>query len=122
MNIKKRCNKVGCNAFINISETYCDKHTNHNHKQYERIRTSTVVGREYKQFYSSKAWRELRYQVLLDCGFICEECDRNEATIGDHIIPTKVRWDLRLDRGNIQGICPECHNKKTAEDKEKYGI
>src|SRR5699024_10946000 len=122
MNIKKRCNKVNCKEFISIVETYCNKHKNNDHKQYERLRTSTQEGRQYKRFYDSKEWKNLRYQVLLDCGFICEVCDIKEATIGDHIIPTKYRWDLRLVRSNVQGICPECHNKKTAEDQTKYGV
>ena len=122
MNIKRRCNKAGCNSYISIAETYCKEHSNHNHKRYEQIRTSTIEGREYKYFYSTKEWKSLRYQVLLDAGFICELCNEREATIGDHIIPTKVRWDLRLDRKNVQAVCKECHNKKTANDKIEYGI
>lgn len=122
MNIMKRCNRPSCTNYISTSETYCEEHKNHNYKQYERIRTSTEKGREYKRFYDTKEWKELRYQVLLEAGFICEMCNRNEATIGDHKIPTKVRWDLRLDRDNVQGVCPECHNKKTAEDIIKYNI
>ena len=122
MNIKKQCNKAGCKTLINTTERYCDKHKQHTNKLYEDIRTSTQEGKEYKQFYSSKAWRELRYQTLLDNGFICNICKVREATIGDHIIPTKVRWDLRLERKNVQGVCPECHNKKTEEDKKKYNL
>lgn len=124
MNIKKRCNKAGCNALIDISQTYCDKHTNYNHKQYERIRTSTDEGKEYKRFYDTKEWREVRYQALLRDGFLCVMCLANdmytEATIGDHIIPTKIRWDLRLDINNVQSLCNECHNKKTKEDEKIY--
>lgn len=122
MNLNKLCNKAGCNKLISITDTYCNAHSNHNYKQYEQIRSSTQEGKEYKQFYSSKAWRTLRYQVLLDCGFICEICDSKEATIGDHIVPTKVRWDLRLERNNVQGVCSECHNRKTEKDKIKYNI
>lgn len=122
MNIMKRCNRPGCNKYIDITETYCNEHNDYKYKQYERNRTSTVEGREYKRFYDSKDWRELRYQALLDAGFVCVMCGRNEATIGDHIVPTKVRWDLRLDRDNVQAVCVSCHNKKTASDKIKYGI
>lgn len=59
-------------------------------------------------------------------GFLCVICldlgIYTEATIGDHIIPTKVRWDLRLDIDNIQSVCFECHNKKTMDDKKEYNI
>jgi|SRR5690625_218168 len=122
MNIKKRCNKIGCKEFISIAETYCKDHDNHNNKVYEQIRTSTEEGRKYKRFYDTKEWRTLRYQTLLNAGFICEICGVREATIGDHVIPTKVRWDLRLDKNNVQAVCSECHNKKTEEDKMEYGI
>lgn len=122
MNIMKRCNRPGCTNYISTSETYCEEHTNHNYKQYEKIRTSTAEGREYKRFYDSKDWKELRYQTLLNAGFICEICERNEATIADHIIPTKVKWEMRLDPKNIQAVCVSCHNKKTVSDKIKYGI
>lgn len=119
MNIKKRCNKVGCNALINIKQTYCDKHTNHNHKRYEKIRTSTEEGRIYKRFYDTKDWKSLRYQAFLRDGFCCVRCGR-KAEVGDHIIPTKVRWDLRLDIDNVQSLCFECHNMKTEEDKRTF--
>lgn len=122
MNIMKRCNRPGCTNYISTSKTYCDEHKDHNYKQYERIRTSTEEGRQYKRFYDTKAWKELRYQVLLEAGFICEMCKRNEATVADHIIPTLVRWDLRLERDNIQALCVSCHNQKTAADKNKYNI
>lgn len=121
MNIKKRCNKVGCNELIGIKETYCAAHKNHNHKQYEKVRTSSTEGKAYKRFYDSKQWKSLRYQALLRDGFICVRCGR-EATIGDHIIPTKVRWDLRLDMKNVQSLCFQCHNQKTAEDEREYSI
>ncbi|MGY0692975.1 HNH endonuclease [Virgibacillus sp. FSP13] len=119
MNIKKRCNKVGCNELIPTAQTYCDQHTNHNYKQYEQIRTSTDDGKTYKRFYDTKEWKSLRYQAMLRDGFCCVMCGR-EARIGDHIIPTKVRWDLRLDMDNIQSLCFECHNIKTAKDEQEY--
>lgn len=124
MNIKKRCNKAGCNKYININETYCTKHNNHStkeyNKQYEKMRKSTEEGKEYKLFYSRKEWRTLRYQALLRDGFICVRCGR-EAKVADHIIPTKIRWDLRLDFDNLQSLCFECHNSKTSEDRREYG-
>ena len=106
---------------IATSDTYCIKHTNHSGKRYEQVRTSTDEGKAYKRFYSEKEWRALRYQVLLDAGFTCVSCGQ-EATVGDHIIPTKLRWDLRLDINNIQALCFECHNKKTTDDKKEYNI
>lgn len=113
MNIRKRCNKTNCKNLIPTTASYCKEHTNDNYKQYERVRTSTQEGKEYKRFYDSKSWRTLRYQTLLNAGFICTDCKTNEATVGDHIIDTRTDWSKRLDPDNIQALCMECHNKKT---------
>lgn len=121
MNIKKRCNKINCSTLIDISETYCDEHKQEVNRQYDKIRYSTEEGMKYKRFYNSKSWKSLRYQTLLHSGFTCARCGR-EANIGDHIIPIKVRWDLRLEPSNIQSMCFECHNTKSEEDKQNYNI
>lgn len=125
MNIKKRCNKAGCKELIDHTETYCSKHSNYSkkeyNKRYETKRLSTEEGKEYKYFYSNKEWRELRYQALLRDGFICKVCNR-EAEMVDHIIPTKVRWDLRLNFDNLQSLCNSCHTTKTNKDKQKYNL
>lgn len=113
MNITKRCNKSRCNNYISIHDTYCEEHKNDNYKQYDKERTSTQEGKEYKRFYDSKDWRTLRYQTLLNAGFTCVDCMTNEATVGDHIVDTRIDWSLRLDPDNIQALCKGCHNKKT---------
>lgn len=121
MQIKKRCNKKGCSNYIDTWETYCSEHKQYINKQYDRVRASTERGQEHIRLYNSSAWKNLRYQTLLDSGFLCKRCN-HEATIGDHIIPVSVRWDLRLDANNIQPLCFSCHNIKTREDEKQYNI
>ena len=29
------------------------------------------------------------------------------------------RWERRLDKSNLCGLCRSCHNKKSAEEKQK---
>ncbi|MRB19217.1 HNH endonuclease, partial [Bacillus thuringiensis] len=43
------------------------------------------------------------------------------ADMVDHIIPLKVDPSLKLKLENLQSLCNPCHNRKTAEDKKRYG-
>lgn len=48
--------------------------------------------------------------------YLCNHCG-GVATMVDHIIPTKVNWDKRLEEDNLQPLCWGCHNTKTAKEK-----
>lgn len=56
---------------------------------------------------------------------LCLHCKDNRkikvADMVDHIIPIKVDPSLKLKLENLQSLCNPCHNRKTAEDKKKYG-
>ena len=58
-----------------------------------------------------------------DC-YLCQPCMRagftTPAKTVDHIIPVRVRPDLRLAIENTQVICSPCHTRKTNEDNLKY--
>ena len=57
---------------------------------------------------------------------LCVHCLKKnrikKADMVDHIIPIKVNWSLRLSLNNLQPLCNQCHNIKTAEDEKKYGV
>lgn len=73
-------------------------------------------------FYSSLAWRRLRYKVLAEnaerYGGVarCELCGAVAAAVSplnvDHIEPLSKRWDLRLVKSNLQVLCGECNHGK----------
>lgn len=45
------------------------------------------------------------------------------ASVSDHIIPIRIRPDLRLVRENIQSLCKLCHDStKAREENELYGV
>ncbi|MFD2671826.1 HNH endonuclease [Marinicrinis sediminis] len=129
MPIKKICNKAACNSLINVGDKYCDKHKdqgqidkrerNRHYDKYQRDQKS-------KQFYNSKEWKLLREKIKLKFNGLCLKCLENKkikvGVIADHIIPIKVDWSLRLVESNIDFLCVECHNAKTAEDKKIYGL
>lgn len=128
MPIKKICNKAGCSLLIDHSERYCDKHKdqeridkaerNRYYDQYKRDQRS-------KQFYNSKEWEALRERVKAKFNGLCSNCLKDKklksGVIADHIVPIKVDWSLRLVESNIDFLCIECHNTKTAEDNRRYG-
>lgn len=74
------------------------------------------------RFYSSSAWRALRYRALREnresYGVLtCEVC---KATAGpfhvDHIVPLSKDWTRRLDITNTQCMCRDCNEGKSATD------
>lgn len=71
------------------------------------------------KFYQSTPWRKLREKVLRERP-LCEECKKNgvirEAKVVDHIVPI-VKGGAPLDESNLQPLCHQCHNAKSAKDK-----
>lgn len=78
-----------------------------------------------KIFYSSREWRELRYQVLKEKGAKCCVCGRtpkeHDIVIHcDHIVPLSKDWSKRLDKSNIQIMCQDCNIGKSNKDSKKW--
>lgn len=91
----------------------------------------TAVTKEEKaEFYQSWEWRTLRVKVLQQYGARCMCCGATPGheTVGgepvmivvDHIKPLSKRWDLRLDRSNLQVLCQECNQGKGAWDETDF--
>lgn len=125
MKIVKRCGKVGCRELIDSYEAYCKIHKGETNRAYNEFRST--YDKQYIKFYKSTAWQKKRVQALRRDEYLCRRC-KDEfglitiADMVDHIIPTKVEWELRLDIDNLQALCNECHAIKTAEDKVKYKL
>ena len=121
------CHKVGC---PNLTRTkYCKEHEHleaENKRERDKFYDMYKRDKKAQAFYNSKAWERLRnHRMILDHG-LCQHCLKKkrivQADVVDHIIPIKVRWDLRLSLDNTQALCNACHAVKTAEDKRKYGV
>lgn len=52
---------------------------------------------------------------------VCKICQRQASTICDHKIPHKGVWALFISVANLQGICKECHDRKTATEDGGFG-
>ena len=71
-----------------------------------------------KQFYNSKAWRDVReLRIGMDRG-ICQMCGRPGNEV-DHIIeltPDNVYDEkIALNLDNLQTLCHQCHTRKTMD-------
>lgn len=115
------CNKTGCRSLT--ENRYCKEHEYlhaENHRKYNRF----IRDKKTDSFYKSKSWVLTRQQVLIRDNGLCQHCLTNKkitlAEMVDHVVPIKVRWDLRLTLSNLQSLCNACHNTKTSEDKRKY--
>lgn len=60
-----------------------------------------------------RRWVGMRHVVLIEEP-VCRVCMRKPSSQVDHIIPLfKGGTD---ERSNLQGICDQCHDEKTARD------
>ncbi|WP_054948968.1 HNH endonuclease [Numidum massiliense] len=120
---KKPCAAPGC---PNLTDgQYCEQHA---HKSAERDRYYDRHHRDKqaRTFYRSPEWKLVRQRALNRDSGLCQHCLRRKritmADMVDHIVPIRKAWHLRLDTRNLQSLCNSCHNKKTAEDKRRYGM
>ena len=73
-----------------------------------------------RQFYNSKAWRQLRERLIVENNFLCADCGESylkDSTqlVGHHIkelTPANVNdANISLNPANIKIICRKCHDK-----------
>jgi 5-methylcytosine-specific restriction protein A len=115
--LKKRCAFRGCPK--TTRQRYCDEHLPLARKVWDRSR-GTTTERGY-----DGAWKQVAEQRRqLDCG-LCQHCLPTGRVVPsqlvDHILPIHVRPDWRLEIGNTQVLCFDCHTVKTSEDMQRYG-
>lgn len=112
--ITHKCNKSCCNTLISINSKYCDKHQHYYSRKYDKQRMTNKLTREYRLFYQSKAWRDLR-SYKLDKNPLCEKCllqgKSTIATDVHHIDDVFNHWNERLKIDNLEALCKPCHEK-----------
>ncbi|WP_200974450.1 HNH endonuclease [Echinicola sp. 20G] len=71
-------------------------------------------------FYRGSKWRKVRKQYIEE-NPICELCAQydivSEGEYVDHIIPRRFCKEMEYDKRNLQTLCGDCHNKKTALER-----
>jgi hypothetical protein len=93
-------------------------------------RSTFVTTKMKDDFYKSWAWRTLRMEVLIEQGRRCQCCGSTplmqdssgqpvRITV-DHIQPISIRWELRLQKKNLQVLCDECNQGKGNWDQSDF--
>jgi 5-methylcytosine-specific restriction enzyme A len=100
-----------------VANGYCAAHqaAKNDHKRlYDRYRADDPV----RALYRCKRWRSVRMYVLRR-DVLCVACGHQAATEADHILSARLILDndgidAFYDASRIQGLCHNCHCKKTA--------
>ncbi len=70
-----------------------------------------------KEFYSTFAWRQLRWKVIKESNGRCAMCNASKESgvvlHVDHIKPRSKFPALELDRDNLQVLCEDCNIGKS---------
>lgn len=77
-----------------------------------------------KDFYTSAAWKQLRYKVLATHERRCACCGASPANGAvmhvDHVKPRSTHPELALDIGNLQILCADCNLGKSNFDDTDF--
>lgn len=113
---KRPCSYPNCPELT--YDRYCEKHQKVIDKNYNKN------CRPYAYLYNSSRWKKLRIQFLANHP-LCEECKRNgvitASEVVDHTIPHRGKKELFWDEDNLQALCKECHDRKTAKEDGRWG-
>lgn len=76
-------------------------------------------------FYSSWAWKEVRYKAIKLHGRKCQCCgwmpsDGNGRLVVDHIKPRRKHPKLELDLNNLQVLCNDCNMGKSNKHNDDF--
>lgn len=101
------CVEPGCSA--RVVRGRCDAHAL---KRDESARPNVDV----RKWYRLPAWRfGVRPRVLRDAAYQCAVCGAIQVRLEiDHIVKHDGNPALFWDRRNLQALCPQCHQRKTA--------
>lgn len=107
------CRHPGCPELTR--EGYCSRH--------KPKRAGRRASAEYHAWYSLPAWTDDLRPVQLLREPWCRECAsrgiRTRATVVDHVVPHQGDWGKFIDRANLQSLCKNCHDRKTALEQAK---
>jgi 5-methylcytosine-specific restriction protein A len=73
--------------------------------------------KDYNAWYHTARWHRLRALVLREeplCRAHLAKGETRDTAVADHIKPHRGDARLMWDRANLQGLCKDCHDAKTA--------
>lgn len=77
---------------------------------------------EIRKLYGTARWKAQSTRCLAE-NPICQGCHQSSSTVADHIVHARVyirqhNGDVEsfFDPSNLQGLCADCHAKKTSRE------
>ena len=73
-----------------------------------------------RQFYNSKAWRQLREKLVVESNFLCADCGESYLKDSTQLVAHHIKEltpqnindaNISLNPANIKIICRKCHDK-----------
>ena len=115
MPLCKFCAHPGCNKVIDITKTYCSKHTI-TKAQRDKEYDAKYRDQKAKAFYNSKAWQIVRQKILtrdnhIDIYLYMTERRIVKAALVHHIIEYREDPSKGLDPDNLISVSEETHEK-----------
>jgi len=101
-------------------------------KRINKKTTATTKKKKKKRdgFFNTKAWRELRYEVLKENQGSCSLCGRKAGDIlengkrakitVDHCLPRSKYKELELFKPNLRCLCDECNTGKDSKVEDEF--
>jgi 5-methylcytosine-specific restriction protein A len=132
------CSGPGCRRAIPDGKRFCDECQPCAVVSSDDIRAHSRndggYDAELKHLNKGTRWQGIRRRVVMKHP-LCARCQERISEIVDHIVPAAEAIQQARDSGrypcdknagyylisNLQGLCRECHGKKTAEDKAHVG-
>ncbi|WP_423252268.1 HNH endonuclease [Vibrio vulnificus] len=111
------CSAPSCKQ-IAVGNGRCNRHQHKpkTHPKEQNSRSSTTV---YDHIYQSTKWRKLRARKAKDSP-LCEHCLTyniiKPVDVVDHVKPLLDYPELAYVFSNLQSLCHQCHNEKTAKE------
>lgn len=112
------CDAPDCRTPVPAGVRYCGKHdkpTVQDKEEAAAHERSRSRNEWWRKWYHTAHWRALR-GLVLGRDPVCVRCNRFAATVADHIKPHKGNWGMFCDMDNLQGLCKQCHDTKTATE------
>lgn len=116
---KRPCRRNGCSELVERGEPFCQKHKKAERKRYDKDRgTPAERGLDTRWGKLSK-WILKRHPV-------CQECNKQPATLVHHHIPISEAPHLRLRADGAGGqmlraLCRDCHERIERERGKRWG-
>jgi len=108
------CRQSGCKQLVTDKTGFCPEHRRESYRRQKQ--NVSIDYKERNRFYQRKPWKLARAERL-SIEPLCRSCRAVSklvaATVVDHIIAIED-GGAELDQDNLQSLCIDCHNSKTA--------